>query len=86
MPTAFVETPDTRIRLRSARLVVQSSAGDDSSGEIRTLAVIPFAGLDQLAINERVQISTQALDWTTRRAERRRMRVSGVSTKAVGMP
>jgi len=59
MPTAIVEQPDCRIRLRSERLVVHGR--DAVSGEDGPLQAIPLRELERLVINERVQISTQAL-------------------------
>jgi CRISPR-associated protein Cas1 len=59
MPTAVVEQPDTRIRLRSERLIVYGR--DPASGEVGPLQALPLAGVERLVINERVQISTQAL-------------------------
>jgi len=59
MPTAIIEQTDCRIRLRSERLVVQGR--DPVSGEEGTLQVFPLREVERLVINERVQISTQAL-------------------------
>lgn len=59
MPTAIVEQPDCRIRLRSERLVVYGR--DPVSGEDGPLQALPLSGVERLVINERVQISTQAL-------------------------
>ncbi len=59
MPTAIVEQPDCRIRLRSERLVVYGR--DPVSGEDAPLQALPLRDVERLLINERVQISTQAL-------------------------
>lgn len=59
MPTAIVEQPDSRIRLRSERLVVFGR--HPVSGENGPLQAMPLREVDRLIINERVQISTQAL-------------------------
>lgn len=59
MPTAIVEQPDCRIRLRSERLLVHGR--DPVSGREGILQTLPLRDVERLVINERVQISTQAL-------------------------
>lgn len=62
MPAALIDTPYSRIRLRSERLIVQSPPldGQDDSRDGR-IVEIPIAEIERLMLTEHVQITSQAM-------------------------
>lgn len=62
MPAALIDTPYSRIRLRSERLIVQSPPldGHEDSRDGR-IVEMPIAELERLMLTEHVQITSQAM-------------------------
>jgi len=59
MPTAYIETPYSRVKLHSERLLVLAPPEKDKTDTL--LQDIPIAELSQLVLREDVQITTQAV-------------------------